>query len=233
MLTHNKLCTVIFFKIIMTNTLTLDEARRNNVKNYLEEHKDVYKSLTEFAKHLGMYVSNLSPILNGEKRFTDKLAETMEERLNLPKGSLSALSKSSSILIPFCKFNSKYKDKNGVLTRMGEFIELNSETIRPEHRSNKALFALKPNVNIGRDAMVKSVNSEKILIFDKDGTQLIKEKIYLILFYENLFLRRCKIEENSIIFDSDKPEIYSKIIYSGQDVVILGRLLYSAYLESY
>ena len=77
------------------------------------------------------------------------------------------------------------------------------------------------------------VNDEKILIFDKSSTQLIKDKIYLILFYENLFLRRCKIEGNSIIFDSDKPEIYSKIIYSGQDVVIVGRLLYSAYLESY
>lgn len=224
-----------FFKIIMTNTLTLDEARRNNVKNYLEEHKHVYKSLTEFAKHLGMYVSNLSPILNGEKRFTDKLAETMEERLNLPKGSLSALSKSSSILIPFCKFNSKYQDKNknGVLIRVGEFIELNSETIRPEHRGSKDLFALKPNINIGRDAMDKSVSNEKILIFDKSGTQLIKEKIFLILFYEKLLLRRCKIDGNTVIFDSDKPEIYSKIIYSGKDVIVLGRLLYSAYLESY
>lgn len=217
----------------MTNTLTLDEARRNNLKIYLEENKEKFKSLTEFAKHLGMYVSNLSPILNGEKRFTDKLAETMEDKLNLPKGSLSALSKSSSILIPFYKFNNKYKDKNSVLTKLGEFIELNRETIRPEHRDNNNLFALKPNINIGRDAMVNSVNAEKILIFDKYGTQLIKEKIYLILFYENLFLRKCKIEGNSIIFDSDKPEIYSKIIYSGQDVVVLGRLLYSAYLESY
>ena len=217
----------------MTNTLTLDEARRNNLKNYLEENKEEYKSLTDFAKRLGLYVSNLSPILNGEKRFTDKLDETMEDKLNLPKGSLSALSKSTSILIPFCKLNNKHKDKNGVLTRLGEFIELNRETFRPEHRDNKDLFALKPNINIGRDAMANSVNDEKILIFDKSSTQLIKDKIYLILFYENLFLRRCKIEGNSIIFDSDKPEIYSKIIYSGQDVVIVGRLLYSAYLESY
>ncbi len=217
----------------MTTTLTLDEARRNNVKNYLEENKEKYKSLTEFAKHLGMYVSNLSPILNGEKRFTDKLAETMEERLNLPKGSLSALSKSSNILIPFYKFNHRYKDKNSVLTRVGEFIELNSETIRPEHRGSKDLFALKPNIDIGRDAMVNSVSNDKILIFDKSGTQLIKEKIFLILFYEKLFLRRCKVEGNTVIFDSDKPEIYSKIIYSGKDVVVLGRLLYSAYLESY
>jgi len=84
-----------------------------------------------------------------------------------------------------------------------------------------------------RDAMVNSVSNDKILIFDKSGTQLIKEKIFLILFYEKLFLRRCKVEGNTVIFDSDKPEIYSKIIYSGKDVVVLGRLLYSAYLESY
>lgn len=217
----------------MTNTLTLDEARRNNVKNYLEENKAKYKSLTEFAKSLGLYVSNLSPILNGEKRFTDKLADTMEEKLNLPKGSLSALSRSTGILIPFYKFNSKYKDKNGVLTKLGEFLELNKETVRPEHQANPNLFAIKPNINIGRDAMIKSINSEKTLIFDGADTQLVDEKIYLILFYDNIFLRRCRIERDNIIFDSDKPEVYSKIIYGSQDIIVLGRLLYSAYLESY
>ena len=217
----------------MTNTITLDEARRNYVKNYLEENKAKFKSLTEFAKHIGMYVSNLSPILNGEKRFTDKLAENMEDKLNLPRGSLSALSKSTSILIPFYKFNGKPKHKNSVLLEQGEFLELNRETIRSEHQDIKTLFAIKPNINIGVDAMNKTINCEKILIFNTAETQLVNEKIYLILFYENLFLRRCKIERDHIIFDSDKPEIYSKIIYGSKDVTVLGRLLYSAYLESY
>lgn len=218
-----------FFKNIMSNILIIDQARRNNLRNYLEAHKDEYKSLTEFAKFIGVYVSNLSPIINGEKRFTDKLAETIEGKLNLPSGFLSSLSNTDSILIPFYKFS----DKKNNLAEIGEFLELNKDTVHSNHQSSKSLFALKPNINIGRDAMTKSVSNEKILIFDKNDTQIQDGKIYLILFYGNLFLRRCRINADNIFFESDKPEIYSIITYGSKDVNIFGRLVYSAYLESF
>lgn len=213
----------------MSNILIIDQARRNNLRNYLETHKEEFKSLTEFAKFIGVYVSNLSPIINGEKRFTDKLAETIEDKLDLPNGFLSSLSSSDSLLIPFYKFN----EKKNQLGEIGEFLELNKDTVHPKHQSSKTLFALKPNISIGRDAMTKSVNEEKILVFDKSDTILQDGKIYLILFYGNLFLRRCRIEKDNTFFESDKPEIYSIITYGVKDVTVLGRLLYSAYLESY
>lgn len=213
----------------MSNILIIDQARRNNLRNYLESHKEEFKSLTEFAKFIGIYVSNLSPIINGEKRFTDKLAETIEDKLDLPNGFLSSLSNTDSLLIPFYKFN----EKKNHLAEIGEFLELNKDTVHSNHQSSKSLFALKPNISIGRDAMAKSVSDEKILIFDKNDTQVQDGKIYLILFYGNLFLRRCNIQASSIFFESDKPEIYSIITYGAKDVTIFGRLVYSAYLESY
>lgn len=206
----------------------LDKARSNNLKNYLADHIEEFKSLTKFAKYLGLYASNLSPILNGEKRFTDRLAETIENKLNLPRGFLSGLSKPNSILVPF-----KDRDKNNVLVDYGEVLELNRIFINPEHQDINTLFAIKPNISIGRNSMNKSVSAQKILIFDGADIELFNKKIYLILFYGNLLLRRCSLDSKSAIFESDQPEIYSKIIYGSEDVIILGRLLYSAFLESY
>lgn len=217
----------------MLSVLTLDQARRNNLKNYLDEHRSDFKSLTDFAKYIGVYVSNLSPILNGDKRFTDKLAETIEDKLSMPRGFLSSLSKAESLLIPFYKFNSKFKSEKDVLKEVGEYLELNRSIIHQDHRDVNSLFAIKPDVSIGRDAMNKIISEEKILIFDGCDTQLRNSKIYLILFYGNIFLRRCKVELDNIFLESDKPEIYSKIIYGNKDVIILGRLLYSANLENY
>ncbi len=218
----------------MSNSLTLDQTRRNNLRKYLEEHPDRFKSLTEFSKQVGVYVSNLSPIINGDKRFTDKLAETIEGKLKLPEGYLSSLSKSENIYIPFYKYNGKSKDAESILTRVGDYLELNKDIIDDSHKESNSLFAIKPDVEIGREALKKSVGIEKILIFDKSETHMQFDKIYLVLFYGNLLLRRCKKDNENYILDSDCPEVYSKIIVStGKDAIIIGKLVYSASLESY
>lgn len=218
----------------MPNSLSLDQARRNNLRLYLEEHHDEFKSLTEFSKQIGVYVSNLSPIINGDKRFTDKLAETIENKLNLPKGFLSSLSKSENIYIPFYKHNGKFKDAENILTTVGDYLELNKDIIEDSHKDSNSLFAIKPDVEIGREALKKSVGIEKILIFDKSETHMQSDKIYLVLFYGNLLLRRCKKDNENYILDSDCPEVYSKIIIStGNDAIIIGKLVYSASLKSY
>lgn len=207
--------------------LHIDEIRRNNLKNYLKEHKSDFKSLTDFAKRMGLHASNLSPILNGERRFTDQLAEKLEQKLNLSRGALSALSNPINLVIPF------YSNKNSGFSLTGEYFDLNRELVSPEHQNCPKLFAVKPNIHIDQEAMSKSIGDEKILIFNSVDTQLVSGKIYLLRIGKNLLLRRCQIERDNIIFDSDKPEIYSKIIHSGQDVAVLGRLIYSGCLESY
>ncbi len=66
---------------------TPENTRRVNLRNIIKNRG--FKSITAFAKHYGLFTSNLSLILNGTREFTDRLARNIESKLDFTPGELS------------------------------------------------------------------------------------------------------------------------------------------------
>lgn len=215
----------------MNLEIIIDQTRKTKLKQYLELNKDKYKSLTEFAKFVGLFASNLSPILNGEKKFTDKLAKTLEDKLGLEPGFFSTVATNNSdILIPYRKLKLAPNHKI-LLVEDGTFISLEKNSISSKYNVDN-LFAIHPNFELDREALNKSIDKSKSLIFDMSDTCTVLNKIYLIYFADKLLLRRYTVVNDVKFFDTDS-NLYSKITANGDDVEIIARLVYSVSLKEY
>lgn len=215
----------------MNLEIIIDQTRKTKLKQYLELNKDKYKSLTEFAKFVGLFASNLSPILNGEKKFTDKLAKTLEDKLGLEPGFFSTVATNNSdILIPYRKLKQAPNNKI-LLVEDGTFISLEKNSISSKYNVDN-LFAIHPNFELDREALNKSIDKSKSLIFDMSDTCTVLNKIYLIHFADKLLLRRYTVINDVKFFDTDS-NLYSKITANGDDVEIIARLVYSVSLKEY
>lgn len=215
----------------MNLEIIIDQTRKTKLKQYLEANKDKYKSLTEFAKFVGLFVSNLSPILNGEKKFTDKLAKTLEDKLGLEPGFFSTVATNNSdILIPYRKLKQAPNHKI-LLVEDGTFISLEENSISSKYNVDN-LFSIHPDFELDRDALYKSIDKSKSLIFDMSDTCTVLNKIYLIYFADKLLLRRYTVVNDMKFFDTDS-NLYSKITANGNDVEIIARLVYSVSLKEH
>lgn len=216
----------------MNLEIAIDQARKTKLKNYLEDNKNKYKSLTEFAKFVGLFASNLSPILNGEKKFTDKLAKTLEDKLGLESGFFSTVvaSNNSDILIPYRRLKQAQSHKI-LLVEDGTFISLEANSISSKYKVDN-LFALHPDFDLDKEALNQSIDKSKSLIFDMSDTCTVLNKIYLIYFADKLLLRRYTIVNDVRFFDTDSS-LYSKITADGDDVEVIARLVYSVSLKEY
>lgn len=216
----------------MNLEIAIDQARKTKLKNYLEDNKNKYKSLTEFAKFVGLFASNLSPILNGEKKFTDKLAKTLEDKLGLESGFFSTVgaSNNSDFLIPYRGLKQTQNHKV-LLVEDGTFISLEANSISRKYKVDN-LFALHPDFDLDKEALNQSIDKSKSLIFDMSDTSPVLNKIYLIYFADKLLLRRYTIVNDVRFFDTDSS-LYSKITSDGDDVEVIARLVYSVSLKEY
>ena len=212
----------------MNLEIAIDQTRKTKLKSYLEENKSKYKSLTEFAIAVGLFASNLSPILNGDKKFTDKLAKTLEEKLGLETGFFSTLTGTNNddILIPFRKLK-KLSNNKISLIEDGTLLAVEANAISNVYEIEN-LFAIHPDFDLDRDALNKTIEKLKSLIFDSSDTNAKLNKIYLIYFANKLLLRRYTTIDGVNFFDTDQPSLYSKIELESNDVEIVARLVYSA-----
>lgn len=231
----NQYCKLVKFILrdFMNLEIAIDQARKTKLKNYLEDNKNKYKSLTEFAKFVGLFASNLSPILNGEKKFTDKLAKTLEDKLGLESGFFSTVvaSNNSDILIPYRRLKQGQNHKKVLLAEDGTFISLEASSISSKYKVDN-LFALHPDFDLDKESLNKSIDKSKSLIFDMSDTAPVLDKIYLIYFADKLLLRRYTIVNDVKFFDTDSS-LYSKITADGDDVEVIARLVYSVSLKEY
>ncbi len=212
----------------MNLEIAIDQTRKTKLKSYLEENKSKYKSLTEFASAVGLFASNLSPILNGEKKFTDKLAKMLEDKLGLDAGFFSTLAGTNNkdILIPFRKLKKSSNNKI-LLIEDGTLLAVEDGYISNAYKVEN-LFALHSDFDLDRDALNKTIEKSKSLIFDSSDIEVRLDKIYLIYFANKLLLRRYTTIDGVNFFDTDQPSLYAKIEFKSNDVEIVARLVYSA-----
>ena len=66
-----------------------------NLKDYIQQNAG---SLSEFAKTHNLYLSNLSNVLNGKRKFSTKLARELEDKLKLETGYFTKSKENQSFL---------------------------------------------------------------------------------------------------------------------------------------
>lgn len=193
-----------------------------NLKDYIQQNAG---SLSEFAKTHNLYLSNLSNVLNGKRKFSTKLARELEDKLKLETGYFTK-SKENNIKIPFNTINSEINE----LIFDNAFFSI-QKALLGQNKVFNFLFAIHPSINFDRAAMQKRINKSQILIFDSQMIELIEDKIYLLRYKNQIVLRKyVNNAEKSGFFIADLSEIYSPIKHS-EDVEILGRLLYTVDIE--
>ncbi len=203
----------------MQNQLTLDQQTMiDNLREYINNNSS---SLTEFASAHNIYLSNLSNILNGKRKFSTKLARELEGKLDLEKGYFTR-QKNNTVKIPFQKIDEM---ANNIIFDKAHFsIELNLLTQNNQYNS---LFAIHPSINLDRAAVISHISKSDILIFDSDKKELINNKIYLLRYKSQIIIR---IFDENNYFTTDMPEIYASIPFS-DEIELLGRLLYTINIE--
>lgn len=207
----------------MQNNLIIDQQTMiQNLKDYIQQNSG---SITEFARTHDLYLSNLSNILNGKRKFSTKLARELEGKLDLETGYFTK-SKESNVKIPFNKINPEAND----LVFDNAFFSI-QKALLGQNKVFNFLFAIHPSINFDRSAMQKRINKSQILIFDSQMIDLIEDKIYLLRYKAQIVLRKYvnNVVENEL-FIADLSEIYTSI-KCAEDVEILGRLLYTVDIE--
>ncbi len=213
----------------MSISISIDQIRKSNLKKFIAEQG--YKSLTEFAKINGFFASNLSPILNGNKKFTDKLAKTLEEKLKLPLGFFSRLSiqQNKEYLISFKTIN---KATNTMIDE-GSCFGIQKDALDDDKLDPNSLFAIGDDFEIDRNALEKSLKKNSVLVFNSNDVQFKNNKIYLIKFSNQLLLRRYVGNASTGFLETDNIALYSKISSPSKEIEVLGRLVYQLNLTRF
>lgn len=209
--------------------ISIDQIRRDKTKKFLSENQ---LSVRKLAGICGIFPSNLSPILSGNKRFTDKLAAIIEEKFGLKSGYLSEIddvTKNAHItaeIIPY--LDVKIIKNDLVLEKSGNFLSFDPDQLKEISYPINSIFAIRKDVDIDRKALDKSINVNKALIFYNGDLTLANNKFYLIKFANKFLLRRYFSEKsNSGNFETDYPELYASIQYNKDNVEIIARLIFS------
>lgn len=215
----------------MSISISIDQIRKSNLKNFIANNG--YKSLTEFAKKNGFFASNLSPILNGDKKFTDKLARTLEEKLMLPVGFLSRLTteQENEYIVSF-KTIDKTAKSNHAIVDQGTFLGIEKNIVEEDGLDPQNLFAIGKEFEVDRNALIETIQQDSVLVFNTSDFQLKNKKIYLIQFSNQLLLRRYNGGQTGFL-ETDNDKLYARISAPSKDITVIGRLVYQLNLARF
>ncbi|TXJ02086.1 MAG: XRE family transcriptional regulator [Neisseriales bacterium] len=144
------------------------------IKNFNSQRHKSGLSITKFCERIGLQHSNMSPILNGNKPFTDKLAAKIEIALNLEATMLSQPNDGALI-----------RDFNGQISNLFDnqlynFIiqnNLNPKDIVIVYSTSNVLFDFNYENRIDK------------IIVDTADNELVNNNLYLIKFRSYNFIR--------------------------------------------
>ncbi len=208
----------------MNQAISLNQTRRNNLLKIMANKG--FRSITAFAKHYGLFTSNLSLILNGNREFTDRLAKNIESKLGIEHGSLSRYEAINDECYLINNFDIIH-DNNHIeqLKDNGTFLSINKNLMELDKDIIKNLISLPANSKLDREALSGTINKNSSLIFDRSQVQLATDKIYLIDVAGKLLVRKLALINDEEFFVTNQPDIYKEISIS-QSITILGMLIF-------
>lgn len=204
----------------MSFIINVDKIRKDNLKRYIAEQS--YKSLTQFAKQHGLLVSNLSPILNGKKIFTDKWARKLESLLGLANGYLDRVNFDDDENIQIAVKLIENNDNKEALNNKNTYLNIDKKVINKEFNVY-SLFAIKSSYF---EKQLNSINEHSDLIFTTENVDLEPEKIFLLKYLDHIIVRKYTADG---FFETDN-KLYSKISVPSEDVQIIAKLVYQSTL---
>lgn len=209
----------------MNDLINVDEIRVSNLKKILIESG---KSITQLAKECGMFTSNISSVLNGDRKFTNKLAHNIETNLGLKPGFLSMSIKENRLeyLIEF-KTISQQASSPQELRNTGGFLSIRKDLLNKHDLKTDNLFAINSSFEIDKKALSNTIDESKTLIFDSLSTKLEHGKIYLLRYKSQFLLRRFILRDKQSYFETDQPDLYTNIIYDATKIECFGRLIFA------
>lgn len=144
------------------------------IKNFNFQRDKSGLSITKFCERIGLQPSNMSPILNGNKPFTDRLAAKIEIALNLEPITLSQVN--NGVLI---------RDFSGQISNLFDTQLYN--LIIQNNLNPKDIIIVYSTSNVLLDFDYEN-KIDKILV-DTSNNTLINNNLYLIKFRSYYFIR--------------------------------------------
>lgn len=144
------------------------------IKNFNLQRDKSGLSITKFCERIGLQPSNMSPILNGNKPFTDRLAAKIEIALNLEPITLSQVN--NGVLI---------RDFSGQISNLFDTQLYN--LIIQNNLNPKDIVIVYSTSNVLLDFDYEN-KIDKILV-DTSNNTLINNNLYLIKFRSYYFIR--------------------------------------------